>query len=126
MKTCRILILVLLTAAVYMVSAGVGAADEVNITFEGDFDGTTRAVAVSGNYAYIANGYDGILVVNINDKAAPMFVGSYDTVGYAHGVAVSGDYAYHPLPEFMIQPDQQRMLLSMAAMLISLIIIMVL
>jgi len=35
------------------VGAAAGAADEVNVTFEGHFGGVTYDVAVYGNYAYI-------------------------------------------------------------------------
>ena len=54
---CRTLLLVLI-AAVCVAGAGVGAAGEVNVTFEGRFGGATYAVAVSGNYAYIGQGQD--------------------------------------------------------------------
>jgi len=50
------MLLVVLIAAVCMASAGVGAADDANVTFEGHFSGTTDAVAVSGDYAYVADG----------------------------------------------------------------------
>jgi hypothetical protein len=57
--------------------------------------GFAWAVAVSGNYAYVADGNDGGLrVVNITNPVAPVEAGFYDTPGGAYGVAVSGNYAY--------------------------------
>ncbi|RPH92423.1 T9SS C-terminal target domain-containing protein, partial [candidate division KSB1 bacterium] len=51
-------------------------------------------VAVSGDYAYVADGGSGLRVVNITNPAAPFESGFYDTPGVAYGVAVSGNYAY--------------------------------
>ena len=126
-------ILALASAAVLVVGAGVGAAGAVNVTFEGHFGGTTEAVAVSGDYAYIGQGPDfvvldisdpaapselcrlvtaglvkdiqlsnnyayvadysnGLVIVNISNKAAPTLAGSYGTLGDALGVDVSGNY----------------------------------
>ncbi len=51
-------------------------------------------MAVSGNYAYVADGLAGLQVIDVSNPANPQRVGGYDTSGYAHGVAVSGNYAY--------------------------------
>jgi hypothetical protein len=51
-------------------------------------------VAVSGHYAYVADGGAGLQVIDVSDPANPRRVGGYDTPGYAGGVAVSGHYAY--------------------------------
>jgi len=51
-------------------------------------------VAVSGSYAYVADSDNGLVIVDINNSAAPTLADSYDTAGYAYGVAVSGSYAY--------------------------------
>jgi len=56
--------------------------------------GVVRGVAVSGDYAYVADGYNGLVIVDVTDKSAPAFAGSYDTAGSALSVAVSGNYAY--------------------------------
>ena len=42
----------------------------------------------------MANGYSGLLVIDIRKPANPQHVGSYDTSNLAYGVAVSGNYAY--------------------------------
>jgi hypothetical protein len=60
--------------------------------------GAAFAVAVSGDYAYLAEnrngGLNGLRVINISDLQAPFEVGSFDTGYKAYDVAVSGDYAY--------------------------------
>jgi hypothetical protein len=59
-----------------------------------DTPGYARGVAVSGPYAYVADGGSGLRVIDVSDPAHPTEVGFYDTPGYAYGVAVSGPYAY--------------------------------
>jgi len=59
-----------------------------------DTSGWARGVAVNGDHAYIADGDNGLVIVDIGDKSEPRYAGGYDTDGYARGVAVSGDYAY--------------------------------
>jgi hypothetical protein len=51
-------------------------------------------VAVSGNFAYVANGYAGLNVIDVSDPANPQWVGGYFTTGFAYSVVVSGDLAY--------------------------------
>lgn len=51
-------------------------------------------VAVSGNYAYIADSSDGLVVVDISDPTTPAIVGSRQTLGTPAEVAVSGSYAF--------------------------------
>jgi hypothetical protein len=52
----RLFILPFLAIAVCLVSAGVGTADDVDVTYEGHFGGSMDAVVVSGNYAYFSPG----------------------------------------------------------------------
>ena len=52
------------------------------------------AVALSGDYAFVADGYRGLRIIDIADPAAPREVGYYDTPGSGEGIAVAGDYAY--------------------------------
>ncbi len=52
-----------------------------------------QGVAVSGDYAYVADGSYGLIIVDISDKEKPTKAGEYDTGG-AYGIAVSGNYAY--------------------------------
>jgi hypothetical protein len=56
--------------------------------------GTAYDVAVSGDYAYVANGDQGLLVVDLTDLGNPSFAGIYVSPGTARGVAVSGTHAY--------------------------------
>ena len=51
-------------------------------------------MAVAGSYAYVADGSSGLRIINVANPAAPTRSASYDTPGYAHGVAVAGSYAY--------------------------------
>ena len=51
-------------------------------------------VAVSGNYAYVADDESGLRVIDITNPSSPFEAGYYDTPGYASGVAVAGNYAY--------------------------------
>jgi hypothetical protein len=50
-------------------------------------------VAVSGGYAYVADG-PCLRIVNVANPSAPTEAGFYDTPGYACGVTVEGSYAY--------------------------------
>ena len=56
--------------------------------------GPAYGVAVSGNYAYVADLTAGLQVIDVSNPANPQRVGGYDTSGSALGVAVSGNYAY--------------------------------
>jgi hypothetical protein len=51
-------------------------------------------VAVQGQYAYVALGEGGLVIVDVSDPANPVRVGGVDTSGSAYGVTVSGNYAY--------------------------------
>jgi len=139
MTSSRMLILMLIAAAVCMTSAGVGAADEVNVILEGYFGGDIKALTISGNYAYIGQGgylvvldisnpispvelgrvstgsgernrvidikvsnsyayiadwYNGLAVVDISNPSMPVLVSCYNIQGGAGGLTVSGNYVY--------------------------------
>ncbi len=66
------------------------------LTLAGGYDtpDVSYGVAISGDYAYVADAYAGLQVIDISDPATPTFAGSYNTPGHAYGVAISGDYAY--------------------------------
>ncbi|MDH4179613.1 MAG: S-layer homology domain-containing protein, partial [Armatimonadota bacterium] len=55
--------------------------------------GQARGVAVSGDYAYVADGDWGLRVIDISAPGEPVEVGSYDTSGYAESVEVLGRVA---------------------------------
>ena len=76
-------------------TAGIGSAAEVNVELMSHFGGgILKDVAVSGNYGYILNSHNGLVIVDITDPLSPILAGSYDTSGYAIDVAVAGNYAY--------------------------------
>jgi len=61
--------------------------------------GSAEGVAVSGDYAYVADGSEGFQVIDISDPENPVKPaggneGACDTTGSAKDVAVSGNYAY--------------------------------
>ena len=51
------------------------------------------AIAVAGDYAFVADGSSGLQVLDVSDPAHPVVVGSHDTSDYARGVAVEGNLA---------------------------------
>ena len=72
-----------------------GSLDPVLVgQWPGYLRGPAMAVAVSGNYAYVAQGGSGLQVIDISNPANPTSVGGCDTSGGANGVVVSGNYAY--------------------------------
>jgi len=56
--------------------------------------GNAYAVDVSGSYAYVADDFAGLQVINVSEPQNPTIVGTLDTPGHTHGVAMSGSYAY--------------------------------
>ncbi|MFQ6094145.1 MAG: dockerin type I domain-containing protein [bacterium] len=51
-------------------------------------------MAVSGNYAYVAEGKAGVWILDISDPAKPQAVGHFNTKRYTCDIAVSGHYVY--------------------------------
>ncbi|MFW9991689.1 MAG: hypothetical protein ACFFD4_06490 [Candidatus Odinarchaeota archaeon] len=51
-------------------------------------------IFIDGNYAYVADFTDGLIVVNVTDPSNPVNVSSYATAGNANGVHVDGNIAY--------------------------------
>jgi hypothetical protein len=58
-----------------------------------DVPTTTWFVAVAGNYAYIPDIYNNLLIINISNPANPTLAGSR-AMNYPKGIAVVGNYAY--------------------------------
>jgi len=44
---------------------------------------------VTGNYAYVANGDNGLMIVDVTFPEYPSLAGSVNTAGYSAGVAVA-------------------------------------
>ncbi len=59
-----------------------------------DTPGTARHLFVAGNHAFLADGEEGLQVVDISDPANPAIIGTVDTPGLAYGVTVAGNVAY--------------------------------
>jgi hypothetical protein len=84
---------------VYVTGIGlsvVDVSDPENPTETGHFPSPDEAwdVAVSGDYAYVANYEAGLTVVDVSDPSSPTEVGKLDMPDLALGVATSDDYAY--------------------------------
>ena len=56
--------------------------------------GPVDGVAVAGSYAYVADRYWGLRIVNVANPAAPTEAGTCYTAGWVSAVAVAGNYAY--------------------------------
>jgi len=56
--------------------------------------GPALGVAISGDYAYVADLHEGLTVIDIHDPAQPTLAGFVATPGLAHDVAVAGAYVY--------------------------------
>jgi hypothetical protein len=56
--------------------------------------GDAHGVAVSGNYAYVADRYSGLRVIDISTPSSPVQVGSWATPSRPLKVAVNGNFAY--------------------------------
>jgi hypothetical protein len=56
--------------------------------------GLAFGVAVSENYAYVADFDAGLHIIDVSHPPSPIEIGYYDTPGYSDGVAVAGNYIY--------------------------------
>ncbi|NGX42638.1 MAG: Serine/threonine-protein kinase PrkC [Chlamydiae bacterium] len=56
--------------------------------------GWSYNVALSGNYAYVADRDSGLQIIDVSNVTNPTFAGFYATPDRAYDVAVSGNYAY--------------------------------
>jgi hypothetical protein len=67
-----------------------------NVSLVGEFDsrGYANGVAVSGDYAFVADYDSGMCVIDISDPGSPLEVGRLRTSGIAWNVAVHDGYAY--------------------------------
>jgi len=83
----------MIAALMILVLAGTAAADDVDVTFEGRFGGAVYACAVSGNYAYMAQGQD-LVALDVSSPASPVELERVMTSDIVGDVAVSGDHAY--------------------------------
>ncbi|MGB2697337.1 MAG: Ig-like domain-containing protein [Candidatus Zixiibacteriota bacterium] len=56
--------------------------------------GMAYDVFVQGNYAYVADGEEGLRIINVRNPANPYLEGSFNTSGFTKGVFVTGNHAY--------------------------------
>ncbi len=61
-----------------------------------EHENEVKGVYVSGNYAYLASAYNGLVILDISDVSNPVKLGALENSGtdYSFGIEVSGDYAY--------------------------------
>lgn len=71
-----------------------GITQEPGLNLVGSYDtpGQANDIFIQGDYAYIADGSRGLLILDIASPYFPSFVASYTTPGPAHKVFVSEDY----------------------------------
>ena len=58
-----------------------------------DTPGYAEGVAISGRYAYVANGPGGLQIIDIADPASPTEVAVAYGLNYVFGAVLSGSYA---------------------------------
>jgi hypothetical protein len=65
--------------------------------------GLAQDVAISGDYAYLADGFSGLQVINVSDPSHPFLAGNYTNGNFAAHVVVRGNYAYMADPYHGLQ-----------------------
>lgn len=73
--------------------AGAASVPEGKVKLVGHFGGFIDAVDVIGNYAYIGQGQD-LVILDIANPSSPVSVGRIMTKNLISGVKISGNYAY--------------------------------
>ena len=66
--------------------------------------GALRA-AISGTNVYVADGREGLQIVDFSDRSAPKIAGKYETAGTARDVAVAGDLIFVVVSEPTAKPQ---------------------
>ena len=56
--------------------------------------GIAHGIVIGDNKCYIADGPDGLKIIDLTDKTKPSVIGSIDTPGHAYAMAIVGDKAY--------------------------------
>jgi len=51
-------------------------------------------VVIEGDYAYMTNGEQGLIILDVSDPQHPEFIGRFDSSGNATGVDLDGNYAF--------------------------------
>jgi len=78
----------ILLAAAGVICAGMAHATTVAVS------GLAEGVAVGGGYAYVANGFNGVQVVDVSKPGFPVWVSSARTPDYAYQAVADGQFVY--------------------------------
>jgi len=60
----------------------------------GSYPGTWVCTAVDGNYAYLADGMNGMRILDVSNPTSPTVVGNYDPAWGVGRITISGSFAY--------------------------------
>ena len=92
MNTCKPLMFMLMAAAVCVMSAGAGAAEEVNVMFAGSYDTAGKAwdVVASSDYTYVADSSNDLVILQIDSPdTSPPFLESSNPVDGSINIPVT-------------------------------------
>ncbi|WP_321420371.1 PGF-pre-PGF domain-containing protein [uncultured Methanomethylovorans sp.] len=91
-KSCRLvhfgIVLLILTSMV-----GICLADNVNLRFVSQFSGSVNEVTIGGNYAYLGEGKE-FVILDISNLVNPVEVGRVTTPSLIYDITISNNYAY--------------------------------
>ncbi|AGB48832.1 hypothetical protein Metho_0567 [Methanomethylovorans hollandica DSM 15978] len=76
-----------------MINTGICSADNVNVDIVGQFSGDIFNVFVAGNYAYLGQGQD-LVIIDTSDVTAISELGRVTSMSEIYGIDISGNYAY--------------------------------
>lgn len=76
---------------IYNITSPASPAFVANLPTPGD---DSYGVAVSGPFAYLADGSAGVQVIDWTTPTSPAIVGTFDTPGYCRDVSLDGNYAF--------------------------------
>ena len=93
MNLQRMLRIVLMIFTMCIVSAVIVNAQEINLTFEGHYGGAVYASDVTGNYLYMGQGQD-FVVIDVSNSASPVQLGKVSTGSLLNDIKLFGSYAY--------------------------------
>ena len=84
------------TTALWDTSAGELKLPLIEVALAGEYDtpGEALALAIAGDYAYVADYSVGLTVVDVSDPQTPVLAGIAFLPGLSAGVALSGDFAF--------------------------------
>src|SRR4051812_23792886 len=85
-------LLILLSLVVHFDTRSYSA--DLNPLLRGTWFGSPVDIAVAGQYAYVADGTNGLQVVDISNPDNPRGVSGTETGGLAFAITLSGNYAY--------------------------------